>query len=69
MVFNIPNTEPSGFYPIIIPIGFIIMTDITQYSTEETQDILASVVPADNFTAQQSDEDLADYLETLNIRT
>ena len=44
------------------------MTDITQYSTEETQDILASVVPADNFTAQQSDEDLADYLETLNIR-
>ena len=42
---------------------------ITQYSEEEVQDLLASIIPADNFTTQQSDEDLADYLETLSIRT
>ena len=40
-----------------------------QYSEEEVQDLLASIIPADNFTPQQSDEDLADYLETLSIRT
>lgn len=44
------------------------MTDIAQYSTEETQDIIESIVPASTLTAQQGDEDLADYLETLNIR-
>ena len=45
------------------------MSNITQYSEEEVQDLLASIIPADNFTTQQSDEDLADYLETLSIRT
>tara|TARA_R110000764_G_scaffold84501_1_gene165183 strand:+ start:698 stop:835 length:138 start_codon:yes stop_codon:yes gene_type:complete len=45
------------------------MSNITQYSEEEVQDLLASIIPADNFIPQQSDEDLADYLETLSIRT
>ena len=46
-----------------------VLVYITQYSEEEVQDLLASIIPADNFTTQQSDEDLADYLETLSIRT
>ncbi len=44
------------------------MSNITQYSEKEVQDLLASIIPADNFITQQSDEDLADYLETLNTR-
>jgi hypothetical protein len=46
-----------------------VLVYITQYSEEEVQDLLASIIPADNFTTQQSDEDLTDYLETLSIRT
>jgi len=40
-----------------------------EYSDEEVQDILASVVPADQLVSNQSDEELADYLATLHIRT
>jgi ribosomal protein L37E len=42
---------------------------ITQYSEEEVQDLLASIIPADDFITQQSEDDIADYLEYLNIRT
>jgi len=45
-----------------------VLVYITQYSEEEVQDLLASIIPADNFSTQQSDEDLADHLETLNTR-
>jgi ribosomal protein L37E len=41
----------------------------TQYSEEEVQDLLASIIPADDFITQQSEDDIADYLEYLNIRT
>jgi hypothetical protein len=45
------------------------MSNITQYSEEEVQDLLASIIPADDFITQQSKDDIADYLEYLNIRT
>jgi len=40
-----------------------------EYSDEEVQDILASVVPADQLVSNQTDVEIADYLESLHIRT